>query len=43
MEGLQIELAGNKRYWRGAPRLDKLVIKSIPDAAARTAALRWGT
>ncbi|MFE6131717.1 ABC transporter substrate-binding protein [Streptomyces sp. NPDC056437] len=41
-EGQQIELAGNKRYWRGAPKLDKLVIKSIPDAAARTAALRSG-
>ncbi|MFF0066374.1 ABC transporter substrate-binding protein [Streptomyces sp. NPDC005279] len=41
-EGQLIELAANKTYWRGAPKLDKLVIKSLPDAAARTAALRSG-
>ncbi|MFJ9453619.1 ABC transporter substrate-binding protein [Kitasatospora sp. NPDC101447] len=41
-EGQQIELAANKDYWRGAPRLDRLVIKALPDAAARTAALRSG-
>ncbi|MGI5400724.1 ABC transporter substrate-binding protein [Streptomyces sp. CA-135486] len=41
-EGQQIELAAHKNYWRGAPKLDKLVIKSLPDAAARTAALRSG-
>ncbi|MFD4536072.1 ABC transporter substrate-binding protein [Kitasatospora sp. NPDC058397] len=41
-EGQQIELAANKGYWRGAPRLDRLVIKALPDAAARTAALRSG-
>ncbi|MFF4379921.1 ABC transporter substrate-binding protein [Kitasatospora sp. NPDC001547] len=41
-EGQQIELAANKGYWRGAPRLDRLVVKALPDAAARTAALRSG-
>ena len=41
-EGQQIELVANKSYWRGAPKLDKLIVKSLPDAAARTAALRSG-
>ncbi|MET9618664.1 ABC transporter substrate-binding protein [Kitasatospora indigofera] len=41
-EGQQIELVANKDYWRGAPKLDKLVIKPLPDVAARTAALRSG-
>ncbi|GJF27936.1 ABC transporter substrate-binding protein [Kitasatospora sp. NE20-6] len=41
-EGQQIELVANKTYWRGAPKLDKLIVKSLPDAAARTAALRSG-
>ncbi|MFB7474179.1 ABC transporter substrate-binding protein [Kitasatospora sp. NPDC056184] len=41
-EGQQIELAANKSYWRGAPKLDRLIVKPLPDAAARTAALRSG-
>ncbi|MFI9328404.1 ABC transporter substrate-binding protein [Kitasatospora sp. NPDC052868] len=41
-EGQEIDLVANKTYWRGAPKLDKLVIKALPDAAARTAALRSG-
>ncbi|MFD5082772.1 ABC transporter substrate-binding protein [Kitasatospora sp. NPDC058406] len=41
-EGQQIELAANPAYWRGAPKLDRLIVKSLPDAAARTAALRSG-
>ncbi|MFF9275538.1 ABC transporter substrate-binding protein [Streptomyces griseosporeus] len=40
--GEQIELARFDGYWRGAPKLDKLVVKALPDAAARTAALRSG-
>ena len=40
--GQEISLVANKNYWRGAPKLDKLVIKSLPDVAARTAALRSG-
>ncbi|MFF2043773.1 ABC transporter substrate-binding protein [Kitasatospora sp. NPDC058170] len=41
-EGQEIDLVANRTYWRGAPKLDKLVIKALPDAAARTAALRSG-
>ncbi|MGW3957765.1 ABC transporter substrate-binding protein [Streptomyces sp. NPDC004752] len=41
--GEQIELAPFKDYWRGAPKLDKLIVKALPDAAARTAALRSGS
>ncbi|MFD6416032.1 ABC transporter substrate-binding protein [Streptomyces sp. NPDC060194] len=41
-EGQQIELKANEKYWRGAPKLDKLIVKALPDAAARTAALRSG-
>ncbi|MFE2039738.1 ABC transporter substrate-binding protein [Streptomyces sp. NPDC059477] len=41
--GEQIELARFDDYWRGAPALDRLVIKALPDAAARTAALRSGS
>lgn len=41
-EGQQIELTANRNYWRGAPKLDRLIVKSLPDAAARTAALRSG-
>ncbi|MFI0898392.1 ABC transporter substrate-binding protein [Streptomyces sp. NPDC020983] len=40
--GRRIELAANKHYWRGAPKLDRLIVESLPDAAARTAALRSG-
>ncbi|MEU3186752.1 ABC transporter substrate-binding protein [Streptomyces sp. NPDC006923] len=41
--GEQIDLVANRSYWRGAPKLDKLVVKALPDAAARTAALRSGS
>ncbi|MEV7117390.1 ABC transporter substrate-binding protein [Kitasatospora griseola] len=41
-EGQQVELAANRTYWRGAPKLDRLIVKALPDAAARTAALRSG-
>jgi len=40
--GQQIDLVANKHYWRGAPKLDKLVVKALPDPAARTAALLSG-
>jgi peptide/nickel transport system substrate-binding protein len=40
--GQEIDLVGNKHYWRGAPKLDKLVVKALPDPAARTAALLSG-
>ncbi|WP_326595808.1 ABC transporter substrate-binding protein [Streptomyces sp. NBC_01803] len=41
-EGQEIELVANERYWAGAPKLDRLIVRAIPDAAARTAALRSG-
>ena len=40
--GQEIDLVANKRYWRGAPKLDRLVVKALPDPAARTAALLSG-
>ncbi|MEU1281571.1 ABC transporter substrate-binding protein [Streptomyces sp. NPDC005805] len=40
--GEEIELARFDAYWRGAPKVDRLVVKALPDAAARTAALRSG-
>ncbi|MFB7948366.1 ABC transporter substrate-binding protein [Kitasatospora phosalacinea] len=41
-EGQQVDLVANKDYWRGAPKLERLVVKALPDPAARTAALRSG-
>ncbi|QMU70090.1 ABC transporter substrate-binding protein [Streptacidiphilus sp. P02-A3a] len=40
--GQQIDLVANPHYWRGAPKLDKLVVQALPDPAARTAALLSG-
>lgn len=40
--GQRLTLVANKGYWGGAPKLDKLVLRPIPDAGARTAALRSG-
>jgi peptide/nickel transport system substrate-binding protein len=37
-----LELVANEDYWRGAPKLDALVLRAIPDVTARTAALRSG-
>lgn len=38
----QVELAANPGYWGGKPAFDKIVVKTIPDANARVAALRAG-
>ena len=38
----RIELQANEQYWRGAPRVDKLVFRPIPDDAVRVAALQNG-
>ncbi len=38
----RIELAANEQYWRGAPRVKKLVFRPIPDDAVRVAALQNG-
>jgi peptide/nickel transport system substrate-binding protein len=40
--GDRYELTANKNYWRGAPKVDKLVIRQIPEAATRIAALISG-
>jgi peptide/nickel transport system substrate-binding protein len=37
-----IELQANEQYWRGAPRIKKLVFRPIPDDAVRVAALQNG-
>jgi peptide/nickel transport system substrate-binding protein len=38
----RIELEANESYWRGAPRVKRLVWKPIPDDAVRVAALQNG-
>jgi len=40
--GQQLVYTANKSYWGGAPKVDKIILKPIPDATARTAALRAG-
>jgi peptide/nickel transport system substrate-binding protein len=41
-QGQQLTLVPNPNYWGGKPKLDKLVLKPMPDATARIAALRSG-
>jgi peptide/nickel transport system substrate-binding protein len=38
----RIEVEANEQYWRGAPRVKKLVFRPIPDDAVRVAALQNG-
>ena len=38
----RIELEANEQYWRGAPKIKKLVFRPIPDDAVRVAALQNG-
>ncbi|WP_181410699.1 ABC transporter substrate-binding protein [Nocardioides humi] len=40
--GQQAVLVANEDYWGGAPKVDKLVLKAMPDVSARLAALRAG-
>jgi peptide/nickel transport system substrate-binding protein len=40
--GQELVLVGNKDYWKGAPKLDKYVLRPLPDPTARVAALRSG-
>jgi len=40
--GQQLTLEANPDYWAGRPKLDTLILRPIPDATARTAALRSG-
>ncbi|MET8384310.1 ABC transporter substrate-binding protein [Streptosporangium canum] len=41
-KGQQVELAANPGYWGGKPAFDRIVVRTIPDANARVAALRAG-
>ncbi len=40
--GQQLTMVPNKKYWGGAPKVGRLVLRPMPDAGARTAALRSG-
>ncbi|HVX46183.1 MAG TPA: ABC transporter substrate-binding protein [Mycobacteriales bacterium] len=40
--GQQLTLLANKDYWRGAPKLTKLILRPVSDGTSRTAALRAG-
>jgi peptide/nickel transport system substrate-binding protein len=42
VDGQVMELVPNAGYWGGKPKLDKLVLRPMPDAAARLAALQSG-
>ena len=42
-QGQALTLAPNASYWGGKPKLDKLVLKPMPEATARIAALRSGS
>ena len=39
----QIVLIRNDEYWGGAPKLEKIILKSIPEPSARLMALQSGT
>ena len=38
----RVVLEANPDYWRGAPTIDRIVFRSIPEASTRVAALRAG-
>jgi peptide/nickel transport system substrate-binding protein len=40
--GQQLTMTANPDYWNGKPKVDKVILRPIPDATARTAALRSG-
>lgn len=42
IDGGSVEFVRNDDYWGGAPKLERLVLRPIPDATARVAALRSG-
>lgn len=40
--GERLVMAANPHYWRGAPQVARLIVRPVPDATARVAALRAG-
>jgi peptide/nickel transport system substrate-binding protein len=42
VKGERIVLEANDDHWRGRPKVDRLVFKAVPEAAARVAALQAG-
>lgn len=42
IQGGSVEFVANTAYWDGAPTLDKVILRPIPEATARVAALRSG-
>lgn len=40
--GQSLTMVPNKNYWAGAPKVDKVILRPIPDATDRVAALRSG-
>jgi peptide/nickel transport system substrate-binding protein len=42
VRGQKLVMVRNPDYWRGAPKLDRVILRPIPDATARQAALQSG-
>lgn len=42
VRGQQLTMDANPDYWNGKPRVDRVILRPIPDATARVAALRSG-
>ena len=42
VDGQIMELTANKSYWRGAPKLDKIILSPQPEPASRLASLQSG-